>query len=144
MARARTWGQDDADASVYENAMLAAAQGMATINRHLEEQYDKEFALIQLMGDGVEKQEALSALNTRYNENRKAAAEEYAQTLSTIVMPVWNQEEIQQTDAASINRALNKSLFTGLRFWPVCSTPFFFSSRTRAVHALLAHPRPLR
>ena len=35
-------------------------------------------------------------MNSRYNEERKAAAQEYAETLSSIVMPVWNQPEIQQ------------------------------------------------
>ncbi|MEA5016943.1 MAG: phage tail tape measure protein [Candidatus Limiplasma sp.] len=100
VARAQARGQSGADVSVYENAMVAAAQGMAAVNEQLDAQYDKEFALIQLMGDGAEKQQALSGLNARYNENRLTAAREYAQTLAAIVMPVWNQEDIRQTDAA--------------------------------------------
>ncbi|MEA4896897.1 MAG: phage tail tape measure protein [Christensenellaceae bacterium] len=96
IARAQARGKVDADASVYENAMVAAAQGMAAVNIELDAQYDKEFALIGLMEDGAEKQQALSDLNDKYNQNRKAAAEEYAQTLQSMVMPVWNQADIQQ------------------------------------------------
>ncbi len=100
VARANARGQKDADASVYENAMVAAAQGMAAINAELDAQYDKEYNLIKLMAEGTEKETAFAALNVRYNENRLAAAHEYADTLAAIVMPVWNQQDIQDTDAA--------------------------------------------
>lgn len=96
VARAHARGQVDADASVYESAMVAAAEGMAAVNTELDAQYDKEYALIALMEDGAEKQQALSDLGDKYNQNRKAAAEEYAKTLQGIVMPVWNQADIQQ------------------------------------------------
>ena len=58
----------------------------------------KEYGLIQLIEDETERQKALEDLNSRYNEERKSAAQEYAETLSSIVMPVWNQPEIQQAD----------------------------------------------
>ena len=97
VARAQVRGQQDADVSVYQNAMVAAAQGMAAINSEIDAQYDSEYALIQLMEDGAEKEAALANLNTSYNEQRLAAAREYAQTLAQLVNPVWNDEGMQQT-----------------------------------------------
>ena len=49
VARAQARGQQDADLSVYQNAMVAAAQGMATLNSEIDAQYDIEYALNQLM-----------------------------------------------------------------------------------------------
>ena len=68
VARAQARGQSDADVSVYENAVKAAAEGMAAVNAELDAQYDKEYAVIQLIKDSAERQSALDALNTRYNE----------------------------------------------------------------------------
>ena len=99
VARAQAQGQETADASVYESAMVAAAEGMAAINTQMDAQYDKEYALIQLMQDETERQQALETLNAKYNTNRMDAAEQYALTLAGIVMPVWNQEDIQQAGA---------------------------------------------
>lgn len=82
---------------------------MAAINAQIDERYDKEYGLIQLMEDETERQKALEDLNSRYNEERKAAAQEYAETLSSIVMPVWNQPEIQQASQQM------DELFTKLR-----------------------------
>ena len=96
VARAQARGKTDADTSVYENAVKAAAEGMAAINAQIDERYDKEYGLIQLIEGETEQQKALEDLNSRYNDERKAAAQEYAETLSSIVMPVWNQPEIQQ------------------------------------------------
>lgn len=96
VARAQARGKQDADVSVYENAVTAAAEGMAAINAQIDERYDKEYGLIQLIEDETERQKALEDLNSRYNDERKAAAQEYAETLSSIVMPVWNQPEIQE------------------------------------------------
>ena len=46
MARAQARGQSGADVSVYENAVKAAAEGMAAVNTELDAQYDKEYAVI--------------------------------------------------------------------------------------------------
>ena len=96
IARAQARGKQDADVTVYENAVVAAAQGLAAMNSEIDAQYDKEYALIQLIEDSAERQAAMDALNARYNENRRAAAQEYAALLADIVMPVWEQEDIQQ------------------------------------------------
>ena len=42
VARAQARGKTDADVTVYENAVKAAAEGMATINQQIDERYDKE------------------------------------------------------------------------------------------------------
>ena len=75
----------------------------------------KEYGLIQLIEDEAERQKALEDLNFRYNEERKAAAQEYAETLSSIVMPVWNQPEIQQASQQV------DELFTKLREYSMAS-----------------------
>ena len=98
VTRAKARGQSDADVSVYENAVKAAAEGMAAVNRELDAQYDKEREVIQLMEDASERQSALDGLNARYNENRLAAAREYAATLAGVVMPVWEQDSIRQAN----------------------------------------------
>ena len=96
VARAQARGQNDADAIVYENAMVADAEGLAAVNAEIDAQYDKEFALVQMIEDSTERQAAMDDLNARYNENRRNAALEYAALLANIVMPVWEQEDVQK------------------------------------------------
>ena len=108
VARAHARGQDDADVTVYENAMVAAAEGLSAVNAEIDAQYDKEYALIQMIEDSTERQAAMDDLNARYNENRRNAAMEYAALLADIVMPVWEQEDIQQ--AASDVELLTQKL----------------------------------
>ena len=111
VARAQARGLEDADVSVYQNAMVAAAQGMAAVNGELDDQYDKEYALIQLMEDGAEKDAAMAELNSSYNERRLAATREYAQTLAQLVNPVWNDPEMQQTGATLSDLAAKLTLY---------------------------------
>ena len=94
IARAQARGQEVSN-DVYENAVVASAEGLAALNRELDEQYDAEYAVIQLMDDETEKQAAINALNERYNAGRRANALEYAQLLSEIVPPVWEDTNIQ-------------------------------------------------
>lgn len=94
VARAEARGQE-VSATVYENAMVAAAEGMAAVNSSLDAQYDKEYALIQMIEDSTERQQAMDALNAKYNEDRRSAALEYASLMADVVMPVWQQEDIQ-------------------------------------------------
>ena len=110
VARAQARGQIDADVTVYENAMVAAAEGLAAMNSEIDAQYDKEYALIQLIEDSAERQAAMDALNAKYVEDRRNAAMEYAQLLSGIVAPVWEQEDIQKaaTDMDVLNQKLRE------------------------------------
>ena len=50
------------------------------------------------MEEGAEKEAVLASLNTSYNEQRLAAAREYAQTLAQLVNPVWNDEGMQREE----------------------------------------------
>lgn len=104
IARAQARGQADADVTVYENAVVGLAEGMAAVNDQLDEQYDKEYAVIQLMENEDERRAAQEALDARYRENRHAAALEYAEALAGVVMPVWEQSDIQdaQTDVNAL------------------------------------------
>ncbi len=94
VARAEARGQD-VPTSVYENAVVGAAEGMAAVNKQLDEQYDQEYAIIQLIESEAERQQALADLNSRYNANRKAAALEYAALMKDVVTPVWESDDIQ-------------------------------------------------
>lgn len=96
VARAQARGQEGAGISVYENAVVGLAEGMAAVNAQLDEQYGKEYAVIQLIEDADERRTAQEALDAKYREERRAAALEYAQALSQVVMPVWEQPEIQE------------------------------------------------
>ena len=98
VARAQATGKTDADISVYQDAVVAAAEGMAEINAQLDAQYDKEFALISLMTDADEKQKATDELNAKYAEQRRAAAQEYEEMLTKVLAPVWGQEGIKQSE----------------------------------------------
>jgi len=98
LARAQAKGQTGIATSTYAAAIVASAEGMAAVNAQLDAQYEKEYRLIQLMQSGSEQEKALSALNVQYIQDRKAAAMEYAVLLAELVLPVWNQAEIQQVD----------------------------------------------
>lgn len=110
VARAQARGRMDADVTVYENAVVAAAQGLAAMNGEIDAQYDKEYALIQLIEDSTERQNAMEALNAKYNENRRNAALEYAALLSDVVPKVWAQADIQQaaSDVDTLTRKLRE------------------------------------
>lgn len=104
VARANARGEADAPITVYENALVAAGEGMAAMNKQIDEQYDKEYAVIQLIEDEGERTAAMADLDARYREQRLAAAKEYGATMSGIVIPVWEQDNIQQasTDVSNL------------------------------------------
>lgn len=110
VARAQARGKQDADVTVYENAVVAAAQGLAAMNAEIDAQYDKEYALIQLIEDSAERQNAMEALNAQYNENRRNAALEYVELLSDVVPKVWAQADIQKaaSDVDTLTRKLRE------------------------------------
>lgn len=98
-ARAQATGKEDADATVYEEAVLAASQGFASINKQINDQYDAEYANIQLMADGAEKTAALEKLNADYVQQRTQAANEYAAAMKNVISPVWEQSDVQKAKA---------------------------------------------
>ena len=110
IARAHARGQADADITVYENAVVGLAEGMAAVNAQIDAQYDKEYAIVQLIEDEGEREAAQADLDARYREQRLAGAREYAEALSGVVMPVWEQENIQQaaTDVSRLTQVLRE------------------------------------
>lgn len=96
IARAQARGKSDADVTVYENAVVGMAEGMAAVNAQIDAQYDKEYAIIQLIEDEGERKAAQEELDANYRQQRMDAAQEYATALSGVVMPVWEQENIQK------------------------------------------------
>lgn len=110
IARAQARGQADADITVYENAVVGLAEGMAAVNAQIDAQYDKEYAIVQLIEDENERSAAQADLDARYREQRLAGAREYAEALSGVVMPVWEQENIQQaaTDVGLLTQKLRE------------------------------------
>ena len=72
VARAEASGQE-VSTSVYESALVAAGEGMGAVNRSLDEQYEKEYSLIQLIQDETERQQSSVSLsgNTFYIRDDK-------------------------------------------------------------------------
>ena len=95
VARAAARGQK-VPVTVYENAVVAAGEGMAAINARLDEQYDSEYAVISLIKDEEQRLAAIADLNERYNADRRAAALEYAALLKDAIPPVWQKSDIQE------------------------------------------------
>ena len=110
IARAQARGKADADVTVYENAVVGLAEGMAAVNAQIDAQYDKEYAIVQLIEDEDERKAAQADLDARYREQRLAGAREYAEALSGVVMPVWEQENIQKaaTDVGLLTQKLRE------------------------------------
>ncbi|MGJ4848946.1 hypothetical protein ACH6CV_01710 [Bacillota bacterium Meth-B3] len=98
-AKAQARGQKHVDNAVYERGLTATAQGYSAVTAAIDERYDAEYKVIQLMAEGSDKTAAQAALDAGYNADRKAAAQEYADVLAQIVLPVWNEDGIQQASS---------------------------------------------
>lgn len=94
-ARAGARGEEIA-VDVYENALVAAAQGLSAINRSLDDEYEKQYNIIKQLKSSTEQQQAMDALNQRYLNDRRKAALEYAEVISEVAMPVWEKGGIQE------------------------------------------------
>ena len=110
IARAQARGKTDADITVYENAVVGLAEGMAAVNKELDAQYDKEYAVVQLIEDEAKRQAAQQELDQKYRDDRLAAAREYADALKGVVTPVWEQDNIQKaaTDIDQLTQKLRE------------------------------------
>ena len=96
IARAQARGQNGAAVSVYENALVAAAQGIQAVNAQIDEQYDREFYLIRLIADADERSSKQAELDAKYRDLRIEAAREYAQTVSGFISPVLEKDSIRK------------------------------------------------
>ena len=98
LARAKAAKADTAQ--VYEDALVASAQGMAEINRQLDAEYDQRYKLVQLMDDetqAAEKQARLTELDAWYQQQRRENGMQYAAAMGKYLRPVWESEGIEQT-----------------------------------------------
>lgn len=98
LARAKAAKADTAQ--VYEDALVASAQGMAEINRQLDAEYDQRYKLVQLMDDetqAAEKQARLTELDAWYQQQRRENGMQYAAAMGKYLKPVWESEGIEQT-----------------------------------------------
>ena len=97
-ARAQSAGLKVAN-EVYENALVAAGEGMAAVNDAIDKEYDARYKLIQTM-TGDEQKSAMTELTEWYNAQRRAAAVEYADTISKVIQPVIGTKEFQDSYTA--------------------------------------------
>lgn len=95
-AEARAAAMDQkVDSSLYEEATLATAQGYAAILQQINDEYDAEYAKIQQITDASERQARQNALDEDYTKKRADAAKEYGAAMQNVILPVWEQEDIQ-------------------------------------------------
>lgn len=80
----------------YQDAMVAAAQGMKEVNSALDEEYSSRYKTIGLIKDEKEQQKALANLDLWYQQERQDAADRYVETLGKYVGEVWNNSDYQQ------------------------------------------------
>lgn len=95
-ARANAAGEK-ADATLYGDALSAAAQGQAEILRGLNAEYDERWNTIQLMQDEQQKTQALADLDADYAARRAEAAEAYRQAVAQIGPQVWEGAGLDKT-----------------------------------------------
>ena len=82
--------------TVYEDALVAAGEGMAAVNKAIDDEYDNRFKLIRTMESDRQKA-ALEELNAWYNEQRRNAAADYADTISKVIRPIIGTEQFQKS-----------------------------------------------
>ena len=104
-ARAAALGQET-EISVYQDALVASAQGLKEMNASIDEQYDSRLKLIGLIEDQAEKEKEQAALDEWYRQERQNAADQYADTVKQSLGMVGESEGIKQT-AQTINDLYN-------------------------------------
>ena len=96
-AKAENEGKGDGtDIGIYEDALKAGAEGMAAYNKELADRYDAEYAIISAMEEGAEKEQAFAELNEGYNQQRKAAAQEYIALLQQTAPELFAGEGMEK------------------------------------------------
>lgn len=67
---------------VWADAYAAATQGLAQYNEALQQEYDRQYALIQLIEDDGERKQALEDLNQWWNDATTQGVDKYAEALN--------------------------------------------------------------
>lgn len=78
---------------VYGEGFAAAAQGYAAVGDSIEQWYNEEYAMIQLMDEGQAKRDAQMALDAEYSARRAQATKDYADELQKLAVGVYDPTE---------------------------------------------------
>lgn len=91
-AKAEARGEE-VSIDVYGEGIAAAAQGYAAVGDSIEQWYNEEYAMIQLMEEGQAKRDAQMALDAEYNARRAQATKDYADELQKLAVGVYDPTE---------------------------------------------------
>nr|DAM34623.1 MAG TPA: minor tail protein [Caudoviricetes sp.] len=91
-AKAQARGEE-VSIDVYGEGFAAAAQGYAAVGDSIEQWYNEEYAMIQLMEEGQAKRDAQMALDAEYNARRAQATKDYADELQKLAVGVYDPTE---------------------------------------------------
>ena len=91
-AKAEARGEE-VSIDVYGEGFAAAAQGYAAVGDSIEQWYNEEYAMIQLMDEGQAKRDAQMALDAEYNARRAQATKDYADELQKLAVGVYDPTE---------------------------------------------------
>ena len=91
-AKAEARGEE-VSIDVYGEGIAAAAQGYAAVGDSIEQWYNEEYAMIQLMDEGQAKRDAQMALDAEYNARRAQATKDYADELQKLAVGVYDPTE---------------------------------------------------
>lgn len=88
-AKAEARGEE-VSIDVYGEGFAAAAQGYAAVGDSIEQWYNEEYAMIQLMEEGQAKRDAQMALDAEYSARRAQATKDYADELQKLAVGVYD------------------------------------------------------
>ena len=91
-AKAQARGEE-VSIDVYGEGIAAAAQGYAAVGDSIEQWYNEEYAMIQLMEEGQAKRDAQMALDAEYAARRAQATKDYADELQKLAGGVYDPTE---------------------------------------------------
>lgn len=84
---------EEVSIDVYGEGIAAAAQGYAAVGDSIEQWYNEEYAMIQLMEEGQAKRDAQMALDAEYAARRAQATKDYADELQKLAGGVYDPTE---------------------------------------------------
>ena len=84
---------EEVSIDVYGEGFAAAAQGYAAVGDSIEQWYNEEYAMIQLMEEGQAKRDAQMALDAEYAARRAQATKDYADELQKLAGGVYDPTE---------------------------------------------------
>ena len=108
---------EEVSIDVYGEGFAAAAQGYAAVGDSIEQWYDEEYAMIQLMEEGQAKRDAQMALDAEYAARRAQATKDYADELQKLAGGVydptegWKDEGMEQAQSGILGLMSALSLY---------------------------------